>query len=341
MEDFRALPTQVASAASTCSRASDLRASDHSVVSMFAGCGGMDLGFTGGFWYHNTLYPKQPFQIVAAYDNDRKCKRTYDRNFEHELTLLDLANAHPKSLPVAEVLIGGFPCQEFSACGPQGGVDSHRGGLFRAMTRYAAHHKPMLVLAENVPNLARINGGKDLSTICKAFTRAGYRTLLWSVYAPDYGVPQTRERLIIIAVRKDLASDPVLPEPKFSKSYRSIEWAISDLVGVLDDSVPNQNQYFKAGLAKNGHGQGDEVNEASLPAYTIRANSRSRVQFHYLLPRRLTVRECARIQTFPDTFVFPDEATPSVRQIGNAVPPMLAHILATSVAQFMAKQKSA
>lgn len=310
------------------------------VVSMFAGCGGMDLGFTGGFQFKGTYYRPLPFEVVAAFDIDKKCKRTYDKNFPHELTLLDLSKTDPKSLPKAEILIGGFPCQEFSACGPQGGVDSHRGGLFRVMSRYARLHRPALIVAENVANLARINGGKDLSTIRHSLKLAGYRTILWPVYAPDFGIPQTRERLIIFAVRNDLKANPELPEPTFANQHRSIEWAIADLLDVTDETVPNQSQYFKAALARTGHGQGDEVNLAALPAYTIRANSRSRVQFHYQLPRRLTVRECARIQTFPDNFIFPDEATPSIRQIGNAVPPMLAHVIGSIVAKYFSQIKN-
>lgn len=339
-EDYRTRHTREVTATASCSSVKQDAEVKHAVVSMFAGCGGMDLGFTGGFRFKGTYYRPLPFEVVAAYDIDKKCKRTYDKNFPHKLTLLDLAEVDANSLPKADILIGGFPCQEFSACGPQGGVASHRGGLFRAMSRYARAHRPALIVAENVANLARINGGKDLSTIRHSLRLAGYRTILWPVYAPDFGVPQTRERLIIFAIRNDLKANPELPEPTFKNQHRSIEWAISDLIEVTDESVPNQSQYFKAALAKTGHGQGDEVNLASRPAYTIRANSRSRVQFHYKLPRRLTVRECARIQTFPDNFIFPDEATPSIRQIGNAVPPVLAHVIGNIAAQYFSQIKS-
>lgn len=304
-------------------------------ISMFSGCGGMDLGFLGGFDYLGVAYPKLPFELVAAYDNDAKCKRTYEKNFAHSLSLCDLKAAKVEEFPSADVLIGGFPCQEFSICGPRGGIDSHRGGLFRAMSRYARIHKPKVIVAENVAHLARINNGRDLATIRHSLARAGYRTAIWTIYAPDYGIPQARTRLVILGVRSDIKGMPNKPLGTFVESPRGIAAACDDLKHICDESVPNQSQYFKAGYAKNGHGQGDEKNRANEPAYTIRANSRSRVQFHYELDRRLTVRECARIQSFPDTFVFPDEPTPSIRQIGNAVPPVLAHTLASSISIFL------
>jgi DNA (cytosine-5)-methyltransferase 1 len=158
------------------------------------------------------------------------------------------------------------------------------------------------------------------------------------MFAPDFGVPQRRTRLFFICVRDDiqkLHGFPAMPKPKFVGKHRSVEWAIGDLVGVTDDSVPNQSQYFGASRAKKGNGQGDESNKKDLPAYTIRANPKSRVQFHYSLDRRLTVRECARIQTFPDDFKFIHAKTASVSQIGNAVPPMLAYIVAKSIADYL------
>lgn len=308
-----------------------------SVVSMFSGCGGMDLGFVGGFEYRGTTYPRLPVRLLGAYDNDRKSKRTYDINFDHALELLDLTHVDVRKVPTADVLIGGFPCQEFSACGPRGGVNTRRGALFKTMSRYATHHRPAVVIAENVDHLRFINGGADLKTIRRSLARSGYNVQVWPVYAPDFGVPQTRRRIFIVGTRSDLPPTLKAPKATFAEDHRSTSWAIEDLAAIADETVANQSQYFKAALAQKGHGQGDEVNARDLPAYTIRANSRSRVQFHYELPRRLTVRECARIQTFPDNFIFPDETTPSIRQIGNAVPPVLAHAIAQHVTNYLSE----
>lgn len=108
---------------------------------------------------------------------------------------------------------------------------------------------------------------------------------------------------------------------------------------ITDNTVPNQGEYFGASKAKKGNGQGDESNKKDKPAYTIRANPKSRVQFHYSLERRLTVRECARIQTFPDDFTFKFSKTVNISQIGNAVPPMLAYLVAKSVAEYLGKME--
>lgn len=305
------------------------------VVSYFAGCGGLDLGFQGGFQYRATTYRKLPFRVVRAYDFDHTCQSTYELNIGPHFEVKDLTDADVTKMPSSDVLIGGFPCQEFSICGPKGGSTSKRGALFRAMSRYARKHKPLLVVAENVAHLPRLNDGEDIHRIYRSFSQAGYRHILWKVFAPDYGVPQARDRVILIFVRNDIKADPVPPKPAFAGRHRTVEWAISDLLHVSDESVANQSQFFRAGLAKSGNGQGDEVSPRNAPGYTVRANAKSRVQFHYELSRRLTIRECARLQTFPDSFVFPHAATTNIRQIGNAVPPVLAHAVAQSVRDFL------
>lgn len=202
-------------------------------------------------------------------------------------------------------------------------------------------HKPSLVIGENVINLERMDNGNVLNTITNDLEKVGYKVKVWKMFAPDYGIPQRRTRLFFICVRDDIHEKhgfPSQPIAAYSAgNYHSIEWAIGDLEDVTDDSVPNQDQFFGASKAKNGNGQGDESNKKDLPAYTIRANPKSRVQFHYSpsLNRRLTVRECARIQTFPDDFKFSHAKTASISQIGNAVPPVLAHIVATSIADYL------
>lgn len=314
----------------------------YSVVSYFCGCGGLDLGFRGGFKYHDEDYPALPFNILEAYDNEPRCIETYNDYFgAGHATVKDLATVKPEDVSKADILIGGFPCQEFSSCGPLGGLESERGRLYRTLIAYMNTHKPKIVVGENVINLERMEKGEVLKTIKKDLAAAGYAVKVWKMFAPDYGIPQRRTRLIIMCVRKDIFDKygfPEEPEARFKDRHRSIEWAIGDLVDVTDNSViPNQGDYFGASKAKKGNGQGDESNKRDMPAYTIRANPKSRVQFHYSLDRRLTVRECARIQTFPDDFSFKFSKTVNISQIGNAVPPIMAYLVAQRVKQYLDK----
>lgn len=311
----------------------------YSVVSYFCGCGGLDLGFRGDFRYHDEDYARLPFSIKAAYDYEPRCIETYNKYFEAGHAFVkDLSIIDVDSVPKAEVLIGGFPCQEFSSCGPLGGLESERGRLYQTLITYMNKHRPAVVVGENVINLERMENGAVLETIKTDLVNAGYKVEVWKMFAPDFGVPQRRTRLFFICVRNDIQEQhgfPTMPTPAFVGKHRSIEWAIGDLVDVTDDSIPNQSQYFGASRAKKGNGQGDESNKKDLPAYTIRANPKSRVQFHYSLERRLTVRECARIQTFPDDFKFTHTKTASISQIGNAVPPMLAYTVAKTIADYL------
>ena len=311
----------------------------YSVVSYFCGCGGLDLGFRGGFKYHNEDYRKLPFNILKAYDNEPRCIETYNNYFGHDCAeVKDLSSAKPNEMPKADILIGGFPCQEFSSCGPLGGLESERGRLYQTMIAYMNEHKPRMVIGENVINLERMEKGAVLQTIKNDLSNAGYEVRVWKMFAPDYGVPQRRTRLFIVCVRSDVYEKngfPIEPKAEFKENYRSIEWAIGDLENITDNTIPNQDEYFGASKAKKGNGQGDESNQKDKPAYTIRANPKSRVQFHYSLDRRLTVRECARIQTFPDDFAFRFSKTVNISQIGNAVPPILAHLVAISVADYL------
>ena len=299
----------------------------------------MDLGFRGGFEFKDKHYSSTSFSIGAAYDNDDRCVETYGLNLDSKAKALDLAVYDPKLVPRADVLIGGFPCQDFATCGPRDGLTTSRGRLYLAITQYMEEHQPKVVIAENVPGLKNIRKGEVLNTIMNDIAEAGpgYRVKLWTIYAPDFGIPQRRTRLFIVAVRDDLKGFPNEPKGHFDKNnYRSIKWGIGDLEFVTNEAIPNQSQYFKASKAKKGNGQGDETSKPDQPAYTVRANAKSRVQFHYNLSRRLTVRECARLQTFPDWFLFPFPPTTSIMQIGNAVPPVLGHYVAVSIERYLA-----
>ena len=311
-----------------------------SVVSLFSGCGGLDLGFLGGFHSLGDYYARLPYEIMQAYDHDERAIETYRLNIDDHASVVDLTTVETQSLPQADVLLGGFPCQDFSSCGPKQGFEGKRGRLYRILVDYMIEHQPKIVVGENVPYLAKLRGGELLDTIVNEFEATGYQFKVWTVYCPDYGLPQHRIRLFLVGVRNNLAQQfgrPLPPEPTHFMSHRTIDDAIDDLRVVKDETIPNQSQYFVATKATKGAGQGDQVSVKGEVSYAVRANPKARVHFHYDLERRLTVRECARLQSFPDEFVFPFSTSTNMLQIGNAVPPMIAHKVASEIAGFLKK----
>lgn len=312
-------------------------AGGHSVMSLFCGCGGMDLGFLGGFSYLGEQYKPLPFNIISAVDIDERSIQTYRLNISNHGTVGDLTKIEASQLPSARVLIGGFPCQDFSSSGTKLGFAGHRGQLYEVLVNYMKYHRPAMVVGENVPHLASLHGGQYLKAIVEDFEAVGYNFAVWNLFAPDYGLSQSRRRLFLIGVRRDLGMPPGHPKPTHVSRHRFIEEAIGDLSQITDETVVNQSQYFVATKATSGGGQGDHTNRRGELAYCIRANAKARIQFHYEIARRLTVRECARLQSFPDEFVFPFSAMNAMLQIGNAVPCILAHHVGTTVAEHLAR----
>lgn len=312
---------------------------NRSVISLFAGCGGLDLGISGGFQHSGIYYKPLPFDVVFAADNSEDAVKAYKLNLGDHVSLVDLNEINIGELPSAEVLTGGFPCQDFSSSGSKTGFKGQRGQLYKVLSRYMRQHRPKIVIGENVPHLARLRGGIYLKTILREYAEEGYSFDVWDLYAPDYGLAQSRRRLFLIGVRNDLIGFPVKPEPTHNQRHVPIDECLSDLEAITDESVTNQSQYFVATRASSGGGQGDHTNKAGKVAYCIRANSRGRIQFHYKLLRRLTVRECARLQSFPDEFVFPFSTQRNLTLIGNAVPPLLGHYVARSIDSYLKAQE--
>lgn len=306
------------------------------VASFFCGCGGLDLAFRGGFEVLGRSYPRLPFNILAAYDNHEDAIETYHLNIADDAYLADLTELPMQGIPSASLLLGGFPCQDFSSSGPKVGLSGKRGSLYLSLCEYMTLHRPSLVIAENVPHLARLNRGKYIDTILNDFESVGYRFDVWDIFCPDYGLPQSRRRLFLVGVRNDLKLFPNRPTPTHVSHHISIDNAIANLVGITDETITNQSQYFVASRASAGGGQGDHKNEIGRLAYCIRANARGRIQFHHTLDRRLTVRECARLQSFPDQFAFPYTTQRNLTLIGNAVPPIVGYRVAQSAAEFFA-----
>jgi DNA (cytosine-5)-methyltransferase 1 len=316
----------------TSDRKDDL---SYSVLSLFSGCGGLDLGLLGGFNYLGKKYKNLNFKIIGSYDIDQKSIDTHNLNLNTNAHVSDLSKVPTSELPIAQILTGGFPCQDFSSSGLKKGMSTERGQLFTVLRDYMKLHKPLIAVGENVPFLEKLDNGIALKTIKKEFEKVGYKVQVWKIYCPDYGLPQSRTRLFIICVRNDIEGFPDHPVPTHVFKHVSIDEALDDLVVIEDETIPNQSQYFMATKATAGAGQGDQKSKKGELAYTVRANAKARIHFHYSLDRRLTVRECARLQSFPDEFVFPHAAMNAMTQIGNAVPPIIGHVIGKQLQKFL------
>lgn len=296
-----------------------------SVVSLFSGCGGMDLGFLGGFEFLERHYPKLPFQIVWANDLNGEACRTYRKNLGYEIHQGDIWTLMDLLPPAADVVIGGFPCQDISVNGKRAGVNGKRSGLYRAMIECIRKIQPKVFIAENVKAL--LQNKEWLQQVLNDFGKLGYHLHHQVYQAADYGVPQTRERVLIVGTAKGIKPyAPPAPEQS-PATWVSAREAIADLEPL--PKAPQINHIWS--LANKSPEQGNRRLAAERPGYTIRAECHGNIQFHYSLPRRISMREAARIQSFPDNFLFVSGLRETERQVGNAVPPVLAWHVAKAV----------
>ena len=279
------------------------------------------MGFLGGFRFHGKRYKSLPFQVVWANDIDRAACDTYRHNYGHEIVCGDIADVDIADIPKCDVVTGGFPCQDFSVAGNRKGFAAKRGGLFRFMVNVVEHCEPQVFVAENVRGLLSTPGA--IETITSEFSKVGYHVQHRLLTASDYGVPQIRQRVIIIGCR-DRDVDFAWPKPGGVVSARE---ALEDLETVPWDGV-NGHQWSRC---KRNKGQGNNAIKPDRPGPTMRAEHHGNIEYHYRLPRRLSAREAARLQSFPDSFEMVSSASQSYRQIGNAVPPLLAWHIAKSV----------
>jgi len=305
-----------------------------SVVSLFSGCGGMDLGFRGGFSIFGRHYAKNFFKIIWANELNQAACRTYRRNLDENIycgDIWDFIHQLPKS---ADVLIGGFPCQDLSINGKGLGINGKRSSLYSAMVEAIKIVKPKVFVAENVKGLLLKTRRDSFQQIMDDFNSLGYEVSHALYHAADYGVPQSRERVFIVGTLKTVGKFAP-PKPELSKeNWITASEAIGDLeTKEMDESV---NHVWSA--ANVSGEQGNRRLVANRPGFTIRAECHGNIQFHYSLPRRISMREAARIQSFPDDFIFDSKLRETERQVGNAVPPVLAWHIAKSVADCLASE---
>lgn len=306
----------------------------YSVVSLFSGCGGLDLGFRGGFECLGRKYAENPFEIIWANEINPYACETYAANVHKQITEGDIVQCFDKLPPYADVVIGGFPCQDISINGKMAGVvDGKRSGLYVWMVKTVKTLRPKVFIAENVKSLLLSRHASSLKKVIEDFSSIGYNVSFQLFDAADYGVPQNRERVIIAGVRKDLNAAFVSPAPVTRDKRISASEALSDLEALDED--PSFNHIWSR--AKPSSGQGLRYLTADEPATTMRSECHGNIQFHYRLPRRISMREAARLQSFPDNFKFICGIRQMERMIGNAVPPVFSWHIAQAVLSTLRK----
>jgi len=321
------------------------------VVSFFAGAGGLDLGFE-----------KAGFDVVWANEYDKEIWATYEKN--HKNTILDrrsIVDIPSNEVPDCDGIIGGPPCQSWSEAGSKRGIADKRGQLFYEFMRILADKKPKFFLAENVSGMQLPAHKEALANIKQMFTDIGYDLSFQLLNVSDYGVPQDRKRVFFIGYRKDLGIKFTFPRPTTFENKITLEKAISDLKDTVlpakegnytngDECRVLNHEYMIGGfssmfMSRNRVRSWDEV------SFTIQAggrhapihpqapkmkfieqNLREFVKGKEHLYRRLSIRECARIQTFPDTFSFEYKSVVAgYKMIGNAVPVRMGKVLAQKI----------
>ncbi len=319
------------------------------VVSFFAGAGGLDLGFQ-----------KAGFNVVWANEYDKDIWETYEKN--HKKTTLDrrsIVNIESDEVPDCDGIIGGPPCQSWSEAGSLRGINDKRGQLFYDFIRILEAKQPKFFLAENVSGMLLERHSEALKNIKEMFKKAGYRLSFKLLNASDFDVPQDRKRVFFVGIREDLDFEFQFPQPM--KKKVTLEQKIADLKDSVvpakegnktnkeNCKVPN-HEYMIGGFSSMFMSR-NRVRAWDEQSFTIQAGGRH-APIHPQAPkmkfieqnvrvfvtgkehlyRRLSVRECARIQTFPNSFIFHyNHISAGYKMIGNAVPVNLAKQIAISI----------
>jgi DNA (cytosine-5)-methyltransferase 1 len=310
------------------------------IISLFAGAGGFDLGFQNS-----------GFDVVWANEFDKTIWETYEKNhkdsFLEKRSILDIQeNDLPKNIVG---IIGGPPCQSWSLAGEMRGINDSRGQLFFEYLRILKTISPKFFVVENVKGIVSKAHLNEFNNILKLFDEAGYNNFTSILNAFDYGIPQTRERVFIVGFRKDLKINFKFPQKdknhKLLKDILNLSKAKKFDKNNLDD---NNHEYLESSFSSIFMSR-NRIRSFDEPSFTIQAGGRQ-IPLHPESSkmrkieqdkwefenaenvRRFSVRECARIQTFPDNFKFYyKDINNGYKMVGNAVPPLLAQKLAEQI----------
>lgn len=310
------------------------------ILSLFSGAGGLDLGLI-----------RAGNKVIWANDIDKDAVATYRQNIGDHIICGDIKNIDIDSLPTPQVVVGGFPCQGFSLANRMRTLADERNQLYRFFYDTIRIKQPLFFIAENVKGILSLGNGEAIKQILADFGEAGYYTEKRLVNMADYGVPQTRQRVIIIGQRKDLGEKMLFhfPQPSYDKNALGgrQKWVtIQEAIGHLPDpDTPNNlpNHIYSAYKVEYRNFTGHRQTDPNKPSPTIlaRGNGKGGVCAipHYNGKRRLSIRESANVQTFPENFEFHGTMNSCYRQIGNAVPVLFAEQLGKELVRVEQEEK--
>lgn len=302
------------------------------VASLFCGCGGTDVGLLGGFDFLGKHYNENQIDIVYANDIDDNACSIFKENFNITPDNRDIREVSSNDIPDFDILTGGFPCQSFSivAQNPKRlGVKDDRGKLFFEMCRILRERQPKCFIAENVKGILTANNRSAFPLIIKEFEDCGYDVKYDILNSADFGVPQKRERVIIVGFRKDLNIKFEFPKVEITEEndYTPLKTVIENNV---DEKYYFSQKAVEGMMKKRATMNKGRAQDIEKPCNTVGAHL-AKVSLNSTDPvlmvdgryRRFTPREVARIQSFPENFKLVGSEAAQYRALGNAIPPIM------------------
>ncbi|HON43995.1 MAG TPA: DNA cytosine methyltransferase [Planctomycetota bacterium] len=320
-------------------------------IDLFAGIGGIRLGFTYAF--------KDEIETVFISEWDEKAQETYRANFDDDIEIMgDITKINEKDIPEHDILLAGFPCQAFSLAGQKKGFEDARGTLFFDVARIVQYHQPKVVFAENVKNLMNHDKGRTFKIIKEILTNLGYMVFHKVLNSKNFGVPQNRERIYIVAFRDDIAPSSF----NFPEKTDSIK-VIADIIEkeeisskyYLSTVYLNSLKKHRERHEAKGNGFGYEVRDHDsiagaivcggmgrernliidkrLTDFTPVTHIQGKINREYI--RRMTPREWARLQGFPDNFKLVVADTHLYKQFGNSVTVPVIEAIAKKIKDYL------
>lgn len=322
------------------------------VISLFSGCGGLDLGFE----------QVGDYKTVWANDFKHEACETFRKHFGDVILEGDIEQVDPysdKNIPECDIILGGFPCQDFSIIWKRPGLDGERGNLYKSFLRFVDAKKPKAFVAENVKGILTANSKKAIRQIIEDFQNIapGYVVIPHLYNFADYGVPEYRERVLIVGIRSDMGFEFKHPKPthgehegllpyvtvgdalkdvenvKFNNEHLRVAERTKTIISLIPEggnftAIPKDSPFYVKGMISHVYRR---IHRNEPSKTIIAAGGGGTWGYHYPENRPLTNRERARIQSFPDDFVFYGNTTEVRRQIGNAVPPVGVHAVANAL----------